>query len=250
MRSSYFTPNTNANANDVNNLRKDAAGGSWLLTHQQATPGMTVAVEPGVYYIGSSRIEYAGGSTGTITAPVSHPRIDLVCLDSSGTLSVVTGTEASSPTAPTYPGDHIVLAEIYNVVGEAAIYDNDMQVTGQGYLTDVRPIIHISQATDVDNTGTLTTGTVYTNTTGRLQLHIVHCSLTLAASGDTATVTATKTGGTRASIERTLTASSVSQDVTILPIVFSVAPGDAFQLTSTTTGSATITVSYWHTITL
>src|SRR5215467_8756795 len=105
MKSSPVSANTNALAQQYNDLRSDAYGGSMLLVHQQASPGMTVYVEPGVFYISQSKVTFAGGSSPTITAPSTHPRIDLLTINSSGTLALVTGTEAASPTAPAYPLD-------------------------------------------------------------------------------------------------------------------------------------------------
>lgn len=123
-------------------------GGSWTAQTMQ------LYVEDGTYYIGTTRVLFLGGSTPTFTAPVSNPRIDLVTADSTGTIAVVTGTEASSPTAPSYPANKVVLCEIYHVVGETAIYDNDNQQTGQGYISnDVRPIVnkggYISSASQI-----------------------------------------------------------------------------------------------------
>jgi hypothetical protein len=101
---------------------------------------MELYVQPGTYYVGTTRVLFLGGSTPTFTAPVSHPRIDLVTADSTGTIALVTGTENVSPSAPAYPANKIVLAEIYNVVGETGLYDVDNQQSGQGYVyNDVRP---------------------------------------------------------------------------------------------------------------
>jgi hypothetical protein len=101
---------------------------------------MELYVQPGTYYVGSTRVLFLGGSTPTVTAPSSHPRIDLVTADSSGTIALVTGTENASPVAPSYPANKLVLAEVFNVVGETALYDNDNQQSGQGYVyNDVRP---------------------------------------------------------------------------------------------------------------
>jgi hypothetical protein len=113
-----------------------ATGASWT------AQTMALYVEPGVVYVNGTRVIWSGGSSPTITAPSSHPRIDLLTIDNTGTLALTTGTENASPSAPTYPADKIVLCEIYNVVGETAIYDNENQTSGQGYLYhDVRPII-------------------------------------------------------------------------------------------------------------
>jgi hypothetical protein len=249
-RSSAFVANTNATAAAVNLLRDDALGAAALLANQQGTPGMTVQVQPGTYYIGGAHIVYAGGNTSTITAPTTHPRIDLITLDSSGTLAVVTGTEASSPVAPTYPGNKLVIATIYNVVGETIIYDNANQTAGQGYLTDVRPFLNNPMPSQTDNSSTLAFNTVYNNTSGRPQLHIVHVSMTLNASSDSVIVSATRTGGYRAQIYRQNVHTGLTSDTTIMPIMFIVDPGDGFQLESGVTGSATVSIDTWITVTL
>ena len=122
LNTSTYAPLTSFSASTT------VTSGSW--TGQT----MQLYVEPGSYYIGTTRVLYLGGSTPTITAPSSHPRIDLITADSSGTIALVTGTENASPVAPSYPANKLVLAEIYNVVGETALYDNDYQQSGQGYV--------------------------------------------------------------------------------------------------------------------
>lgn len=130
----------------ADNLRDDAYGGSILRPHQQATPGMTLYVENGAYYVNGIRYLFAGGSTPTFTAPVSNPRIDLVTIDTSGTIAIVEGTEAPSPSVPAYPENVITLCEVYHVVGETAIYTansaNYGWTSSQGYIqNDVRPMV-------------------------------------------------------------------------------------------------------------
>jgi hypothetical protein len=103
---------------------------------------MQLYVQPGTYYVGATRILFLGGSSPTFTAPSANPRIDLVTADSSGTIAIVGGTESASPVAPSYPANKLVLAEIYHVVGETALYDNDNQQASEGYvLNDVRPAL-------------------------------------------------------------------------------------------------------------
>ncbi len=166
MRSISVNVGDTGTAQWADNLRDDAYGGSLLLTHQQTTPGMTLYVEPGTYYIGGTRVIFAGGNTPTFTAPVTHPRIDLVTADSSGSIAIVQGTEASTPVAPAYPANKAVLCEVYNVVGETALYDLVNETSGEGYISnDVRPILDypfnplsvasdiIPDATDTRNLG-------------------------------------------------------------------------------------------------
>lgn len=128
LNSSTYAPLTSFSASTT------VTGGSW--TGQT----MQLYVEDGPYYINGVRYLFTGGSTPTVTAPASNPRIDVLTIDSSGTLAWTTGAENASPTAPSYPSNKIVLCELYNLVGETALYDNANQQTSQGYiLNDVRP---------------------------------------------------------------------------------------------------------------
>lgn len=103
---------------------------------------MQLHVQDGTYYINGTRYLFTGGSTPTVTAPSSHPRIDVLTIDTSGTLAWTTGAENVSPTAPTYPANKLAICELYNVVGETALYDNENQQAAQGYiLNDVRPSV-------------------------------------------------------------------------------------------------------------
>jgi len=99
-------------------------------------------VEPGVVYVSGTRVIFSGGSTPLVTAPASNPRIDVLTIDSSGTLAWTTGSENASPSAPAYPGNKVPICELYNVVGETALYDFDNQQNGQGYIyNDVRAFL-------------------------------------------------------------------------------------------------------------
>jgi len=103
---------------------------------------MQLYVQPGVVYVNGTEIYFAGGSTTTVTAPSSHPRIDVLTMDNTGTLNWTTGTESASPSAPTYPANQIPICELYNVVSETVLYDNANQTSGGGYIyNDVRPFL-------------------------------------------------------------------------------------------------------------
>jgi hypothetical protein len=113
-----------------------ATGGSYTAST------MKLFVEAGVVYVNGTRVIYAGGSTPAVTAPAANPRIDVLTIDSSGTLAWTTGAENASPVAPTYPANKVAVCELYNVVGETSLYDNSNQQTNQGYvLNDVRPFL-------------------------------------------------------------------------------------------------------------
>lgn len=139
-KATKVNPGDSALASQYNNLVDDSFGASQLLAHEQTPPNLTLKVEKGVYYIGSTRVIFAGGNSPSFTAPTTNPRIDLLVIDSAGTLSRVVGTEAASPTVPTYPSDKLTICEVYNRVGQTAIRDTD--TPGQGYiLRDVRPFL-------------------------------------------------------------------------------------------------------------
>jgi hypothetical protein len=116
------------------NITTTVTSGTWTAQTMQ------LYVEDGTYYIGGVQVKFLGGSTPTVTAPVSHPRIDVLTIDTSGTLAWTTGTESSSPAVPTYPSGKVPICELYNVVSETALYDTENEQSGEGYVqADVRP---------------------------------------------------------------------------------------------------------------
>lgn len=108
-----------------------------VYVQQQTSPGMTLKVLPFHANINEFVVAYAGGNTGTITAPVSNPRIDLIVITSGSALAIRTGSENISPSVPTPTTGDIVLAEIFNRVGETSVKDNDDSTNGyiQRWLT-------------------------------------------------------------------------------------------------------------------
>ncbi|MBI4227667.1 MAG: hypothetical protein HY600_05315 [Candidatus Omnitrophica bacterium] len=96
-----------------------------------------------VYY-NSAQSAFAGGDSPTFTAPTTNPRIDLLYLNSSGTLAIQQGTEAASPVPPTYPNlaGNLPLCEVYLKVGMTKIinFEDSGANPAEGYLyRDVRP---------------------------------------------------------------------------------------------------------------
>lgn len=117
-----------------------------LLVQQQPSPGMTVNVvaDQGRAYFGSDPLDYPGGNSPTFSAPSgSDERIDLLLMDSAGTLSIVQGTAVTPPTvpfAPAYPTTKLPLAEIYLRGGMSSIKNDDDSTNG--YILSLRtPII-------------------------------------------------------------------------------------------------------------
>jgi len=109
-------------------------GGSWTANT------LKLFVEAGVFYIGTTKVNFLGGSSPAFVAPTTSPRIDILTIDTAGTLAITQGTEAASPVAPAYPFGKVVICEVRNVVGETSIYDNQNQQSGQGFVSlDARP---------------------------------------------------------------------------------------------------------------
>lgn len=100
-------------------------------------PSMKLVVAAGRANLDGTHTLYAGGTTGTFTAPVSHPRIDLVALNSAGTLVTIAGTEAASPTRPSTAG-YLPIAFVSLAVGQTAITDAS--------IADARPWLQAQTA--------------------------------------------------------------------------------------------------------
>jgi hypothetical protein len=97
--------------------------------HAQGTPNMTVRVDAGKLHYATGVLAIAAQSTGTITAPVTNPRIDRVVIDATtGAVSVITGAEAGSPVAPALtenklPICKVALATSTTVIANSLITD-------------------------------------------------------------------------------------------------------------------------------
>lgn len=112
----------------------ELGSGPVFQAHAQATPNMTVRVEKGYLWNGpgSKVTSVAAQSSGTITAPVSNPRIDAIVIDvTAGAVAVVAGSEAASPSAPAIASNQIPLAFVTLGTGTSAITNSN--------LADARP---------------------------------------------------------------------------------------------------------------
>lgn len=141
----------------------------------KAVNGMTVSIrgtDLGDYYnhvyLGFQPLIIDAKSAPTITAPVSNPRIDILVIDSAGSLSWVTGTEAASPAVPwsSLSFDKLPICLVYNKTTETKILDYEDKDTdaNQGYiLADVRPFLRLAggglkKGADVASTASMTLG--------------------------------------------------------------------------------------------
>jgi uncharacterized cupin superfamily protein len=108
----------------------DGAAGVGVLTgaavSPQGSPNMTVAVASGTVRIGGSSVSVSSGNV-TITANSSgSPRLDLICVDGSGTKTAQAGTAAATPRYPAIPGSSVVLAAVLVPTGASSITANNI----------------------------------------------------------------------------------------------------------------------------
>lgn len=99
-------------------------------------------------YVGNQPLEVDAQSSPAITAPSSNPRIDILTIDSAGTLAWVTGTEASSPAVPwsSVTVNKIPIALVYckTTMTKVLAYEDKDTDTDQGYIyADVRPFVKL-----------------------------------------------------------------------------------------------------------
>jgi hypothetical protein len=112
------------------------------------SPNMTVKVNPGLAVMQESfagtMVEQVLPAGGVFTAPVEHPRIDLIVLTDAGELDVVQGVEADTPIAPETSSGLLVLAQIFQRVGAVSIVAEDD--SSQSYIINVRPRVLLGEA--------------------------------------------------------------------------------------------------------
>lgn len=151
MRSSQVNAGDTGTIGQYNKLRDDAYASSMLLAHEQSTPDLTVYVEAGKVYINGTLVEYAGGNSPSFTAPATNPRIDVLSINSSGTLVRTAGTEAASPVAPSVPSGEMPICQVYNKVGQTQIYDTD-QGASKGYIyKDIRSFLTLPKVQTIQS---------------------------------------------------------------------------------------------------
>lgn len=153
------------NGNNTIQLGGAAGGYNPLKPSAQAEPDMTVAVASGNVRFGDTNLNFAGGNSPSFTAPTTpgDNRIDLLCLDYNGTLSIVQGIDTSgTPVVPDYPVGKFVVCEVFLRNGATSIKDTDDTVNGYIY-NDARGFY--SQDLDAFFDGSDGNVTISTNTT-------------------------------------------------------------------------------------
>ena len=130
--------------------------GQMFAPHQTGTPAMTITIDAGALFVSNALVVQAAQTSGTITAPVSNPRIDRAVIDAAtGVLSIITGAEAGSPSPPAITAGKLPVAQIALIVGQVTILNAN--------ITDERIGAGAGSSSTVDNSvndfrPTLTTG--------------------------------------------------------------------------------------------
>lgn len=150
------------------------ASATYYIDTVKAVVGMKVSVEGSVsgsfyknIYVGKQPLEVSQQASPTLTAPSGNPRIDILTINSAGTLAFVTGTEASSP-VPAWASlsqNVIPIALVYCKTTMTKVLDYEDKDTdaNQGYIySDLRPWLVLSNLTskgsDVASAGSITLG--------------------------------------------------------------------------------------------
>ena len=114
---------------------------SELAVQATSPESMSVEVQTGYAFIG--RMPYHLDSTtqtADVFAPTTNPRIDIVQARlATWDITIKTGTEDPSPTAPTPDTDTIVLAQLYLRPTMTTIKNTDDTING--YITDAREFV-------------------------------------------------------------------------------------------------------------
>jgi hypothetical protein len=115
---------------------------------------MTVSIDVGHVWNGVTLTEVASQTSSAISAPVSNSRIDRLVIDQiTGSMTVVTGTPAVSPTAPEIPTGKFPVAQVLvyssaTSLGNSTITD-ERDFNGLGGIPNLRLL---NYATDTGST--------------------------------------------------------------------------------------------------
>jgi len=126
----------------------------FCLVEQTGTPGMQVKIRAGNLASSTQTYTIVEQLTSSFTAPVSNPRIDVVCINSSGNVTVITGTENASPSAPSY-ANNVPLAQITLQTSTTSI-TNSMIVDVRPFLANTAVFVDLSSNQSIAGTKTFT----------------------------------------------------------------------------------------------
>lgn len=97
-----------------------------------------VYVNPGKYVLNNTFVDFPGGTSEELpNTPVAESRVDLIFLDSAGTVGYLEGVPGVVPEIPRYPKTGAVVAEIHRGLNKTIVQGNDIvQVEFDRYVTN------------------------------------------------------------------------------------------------------------------
>lgn len=202
---------------DVNNFGMLPA--SYFRCHAAATPNMTILVDAGKMQNGLTKASQEQQTTATFAAPSANPRNDLIVIDStSAAYSIVTGTEAATPSDPAIPSNKIAVGRVRMTVGMTSITDSA--------IDDIRPSLYVTPSS---GTGAQLSGptSIYISSTGVFSITnfdvfstygVAVSAGSVSISYDQITITAPATAQT---IQLTITVNGVAGTPVSIPITSS-----------------------------
>lgn len=108
-----------------------------LIVRAQDVPNMTVKVAGGGFWVNDTTyIEFVGGNSPPIVAPITLARWTFVTLKQNGTIELVNGVASAAPVQPVIPTDgRLTLAAIFVNAGTTAITN--------AMISDNRPLFNV-----------------------------------------------------------------------------------------------------------
>ena len=128
---------------DTNTIQAGVSGLDCVLSGCAVTGSGTtsVAVAKGAVLSNGTMFAVAANATfGTWTADATHPRIDIVVVDSSGTLTRRAGTAAADPVMPALSANDVLLASVWIPANESPIAIVSADITDKRMFRDVGAI--------------------------------------------------------------------------------------------------------------
>jgi len=159
-----------------NSRERAASSGTYGLYADEGvvttSANLTVAVAAitGGSYVINDTVEttaYAGGTVTSDAADGTNPRIDVVIVNQSGTVSITKGTAAADPEAPDIGAGDLALAELYLAASDTAYASSDIfdmrEVIGQrkgrkssDVVAASTPVVLVDEFCDITGTTTIT----------------------------------------------------------------------------------------------
>lgn len=130
-----------------------------LRSEEQTVPDLTVKVKAGVAIIfGTTIIKSSDFNSSAFTPPGSNDRIDLLVIDVDGTVSIVEGVSAVSPTIPVTPANKKALVAVYLRTGSTEIWNDDSASGADGTESYIYQDLRTINLLDVSRMPRVTSG--------------------------------------------------------------------------------------------